>query len=688
MATPKRTLRERKKAVPPTDARGATAIAIWEWLEATALGLTFLFAPLALSTAGNAHDGVLVLKETLFRIGVSLVVASALTRFAWQGMPVPRFPWLGWVLLALGGWSLLTLSWAHTSYFGLQQWPKYASAGALFLVAACGLLPRRTLGFAALGLVFAATVNVVLALTQHFLGLTAIPQGSSPAGLFGGRNNLAQFLGAVLPLAAILAAYMRSWRLRGSLLALCAGICLLQVVIFARSVWLGFMLGLLLVGLADRSWRHLPKFKDLLGKRQIIIGAGALGGLFVLMLLPVSEGRSSLAIMQSKVTDAVEAYERFSSGGRASAGSASVNYRILMFNNSRAALADHGLVGTGLGTWAAVYHGYSQARYPDTTVTSDSIPFYAHNFYLEKALELGAPGALLIAVLFGGLLGIGIQRLWRGQPSSLEQGALAAALFSAVVIMVSSSLSMPLNYSVGPFVLALAGGWICAPAGKARKAHVEPMGRAEKLAVTPKFRWVLASIVALLALMNIGDAHARWRAFLLFGKGDEAMRAGETEQALYFMRQVLELEPRHYRANTRAAILLHEIDPEQSYAHLETVRGIYPDIPANLGLLAVHETRSANPEAAMAHWKHLLSVAPNDVKGLRGAMRTAYELGRLQEAFSYARRLISLEPDNPVNQRAHADLAEALRTEQAQAAADDSASPARAGQGEERTAPP
>ncbi|OYU74186.1 MAG: hypothetical protein CFE32_18580, partial [Alphaproteobacteria bacterium PA3] len=70
--------------------------------------------------------------------------------------------------------------------------------------------------------------------------------------------------------------------------------------------------------------------------------------------------------------------------------------RELIRSNAVPAAADFFPIGSGLGTFEEVYR-----RYETQSDVTSKFMNHAHNDYLEIALELGAPGLVLIALFLG-----------------------------------------------------------------------------------------------------------------------------------------------------------------------------------------------------------------------------------------------------------------------------------------------
>lgn len=124
--------------------------------------------------------------------------------------------------------------------------------------------------------------------------------------------------------------------------------------------------------------------------------------------------------------------------GRTSVATASnaVALRSSIWSTTSEAIADTFPVGTGLGSFPQVYRQYENP----SSVTTDYVN-HAHNDYLELVLELGAPGAILLAVfiLWWCLSTI---RIWS---SRLSTPFARAATISTATILAHSLVDFPLR---------------------------------------------------------------------------------------------------------------------------------------------------------------------------------------------------------------------------------------------------
>lgn len=103
--------------------------------------------------------------------------------------------------------------------------------------------------------------------------------------------------------------------------------------------------------------------------------------------------------------------------------------RQVFFATTLRAIKDHWLLGSGLGTFTAVYPAYQTQ---DTVV--HVFANHAHNDFLELILECGLPGLLLALVFLW-------QIIWHGGRSGLAQ----AGFLSIVAICLHSLLDYPLR---------------------------------------------------------------------------------------------------------------------------------------------------------------------------------------------------------------------------------------------------
>jgi O-antigen ligase len=132
---------------------------------------------------------------------------------------------------------------------------------------------------------------------------------------------------------------------------------------------------------------------------------------------------------------------------------ASIETRVEFWSKSLQAVRDHGLAGSGIGTFQQVYR-----RYEDPGAVNRWYANHAHNDYLEIALEGGVP-ALLLLLWFLGWWARQSGQAWLASKGTVEQKAAAVA---SAAILLHSSFDYPLRTAaimaaMGAFLALLAG---------------------------------------------------------------------------------------------------------------------------------------------------------------------------------------------------------------------------------------
>lgn len=227
---------------------------------------------------------------------------------------------------------------------------------------------------------------------------------SLPTGFFGNPNNLAAFLGLVLPLFLL----HQNWLIRvfGSLL-----IFYVVYMCGARSVMIACMLVLLTCALV---WgRFAGRFGAVLGALLALILAPTIVG--------VLSGSSSYRVSELQdLSGTVTEFLYGLSGEQVGYGSAGARAQLIR-NGLDALWASNGLgVGAG-GSWTIQEQSTHQVR----DLTS------MHNFWVELLVE----GGVLFGALFVVWYAVFLWRLWRIGKSSLSRRLryLARALFAGFI---------------------------------------------------------------------------------------------------------------------------------------------------------------------------------------------------------------------------------------------------------------
>lgn len=293
-----------------------------------------------------------------------------------------------------------------------------------------------------------AVLSVLLGATQMLSGPDSalrfyeITNPTLPVGFFANGNHLVTFLLCSLPFCGYLAARAvgRSKAKRASGLATAATVALfIAVGIVSAGSLAGYGL-LILIGAAS-----------LLVYRRAAVGRlsktwlAAVAALFIGFLGFATMGPLQEEAISSKVSD---------DGGRKE-----------MALTTLEAIQDSLPVGTGLGTFVAVYRPYEGMEKASPTYTN-----HAHNDYLEFVLELGVPGALLLLVFLAWWTKQSVIA-WR---SDREGGNLGrAASIAILVVLLHSIVEYPVRPSAIAALMALCCAFLVPPLLRPERRPVE-----------------------------------------------------------------------------------------------------------------------------------------------------------------------------------------------------------------------
>ena len=126
--------------------------------------------------------------------------------------------------------------------------------------------------------------------------------------------------------------------------------------------------------------------------------------------------------------------------------STSLTGRFEIWHKTGEALRDSFPAGTGLGTFEKVY-GLQE----DPTNVANEYVNHAHNDFLELILELGLPGAILLA-LFLAWWGVSSVRIWT---SPVSTPAARAATIATGAVLAHSVVDFPLRTAAISAVFAI-----------------------------------------------------------------------------------------------------------------------------------------------------------------------------------------------------------------------------------------
>ena len=236
-----------------------------------------------------------------------------------------------------------------------------------------------------------------------------------------------------------------------------------------------------LVALAARRWRKSPKSSDrlltatvagvaavaiLLGMATnqsfalLVIGAPVVGAAALQLIPPGRVKLGRLAAMLGLLFLAGSAaLAVIVSAGMSTSNQTSVSIRADIWKETAQAIGDHGLAGSGVGTFPGLY-----PQYEDPATVERTYVNHAHNDYMELVLEAGIPG-LVLMLLFLAWWGSRAFAIWRS-PNAAELAR--AACIASGAILLHSLVDYPLRTAAIATLMAVAVALMADPA---RRRH-------------------------------------------------------------------------------------------------------------------------------------------------------------------------------------------------------------------------
>lgn len=409
-------------------------------------------------------------------------------------------------------------------------------------------------------------------------------------GLFVNRNHQATFLLASIPLAAAIGA--------GSGVAARNRPAVLLVTMAVTAL-------LALGAIVTTSRMGTALVPIALLSAALILVDGRVGWKRTTLVV-VGLGAIAFLIAQSAVV------------GRTIARFASIDdARFLYWDNVLWALREYGLVGTGFGSFPAIY----QSVEPLDSLVPPVIN-HAHNDFLELLLEGGIPAILLVA-LFQFWLGLAARRL-RARAGSDRARHLALAGFASIALILLHSLT---DYPLRMTALATLFAFLCgllvptraSPAQTTPAASVRRGGqrrRAMRAAISillaGLFGWqVVAAGMSERALLRrdyeSAIAWAPWSADARARRATQLLLAGDVDRAAVQARAAFAIAPINAPALRTLGFAAEAGEEHRSaYALLATAGALgWRDVLTQLWLMQ-QALDSGEPNAAMERADALL----------------------------------------------------------------------------------
>jgi putative inorganic carbon (HCO3(-)) transporter len=315
-----------------------------------------------------------------------------------------KIKWADWLVLGLVACGALSLTWAEESRVAAREFRTVVLESAVFygLVRARVRRPWQAWQLAdawVLGGCLIATVGI----GQWALGQDVITTEGvwRVRGFYGSPNNLALYLGRLLPVTVGILTWgkrgPRRW-LYGFAAVLLAGALVLT---YSRGAWL--------VGVPA----SLLFLAALRGRRTFVLAVGLAVLVAVLLLVAAGPGRLVSLLDTSQGT---------------------TFFRLQLWQSSLAMLGDHPIVGVGLDNFLYQY----RSHYVLPTAWEEFNLSHPHNFVLDFWLRLGLAGLAILVWLLVTFFRQG-WRLYRGLPEGSDR-LLVMGLLAGMVNFVAHGL--------------------------------------------------------------------------------------------------------------------------------------------------------------------------------------------------------------------------------------------------------
>ena len=373
-------------------------------------------------------------------IALVLVQLIPLPPVIWVNLPGRQFVVDGFRLIGQPlPWMPLSLAPADTISTAMAMLPPLAM---LALILRLGAYRDSWLMIASLLATFISVALGVLQIQSGGTGPYLYPLANlgTASGLFANANHMATLLLVSIPFVVALGArrYRRLPTTNDRLLTLTlAGGAAIVVLL---GIFTNQSLALLVIGApvaGAAALQLIPSGRVRLGRLAVMVGLLLLAG---------------VAVVTAMV-----------SAGKSPSNQTSVSMRADIWKHSAEAIRNHGLAGSGVGTFPSIYPHYEDPATIERTYIN-----HAHNDYLEIIIEAGIPGAVLMALF---LLWWSSRALaiWKS-PSAAE--LTRAASIASAAILLHSLVDYPLRTAAIATTMAMALALMADPAGRRQQQRL------------------------------------------------------------------------------------------------------------------------------------------------------------------------------------------------------------------------
>ncbi|MCL7455317.1 MAG: O-antigen ligase family protein, partial [Anaerolineae bacterium] len=355
-------------------------------------------------------------------------------RSRWLLLAVRGLSALDWGVVALVVVGLLSLLWAEHTRVAAREFRTVVLEGAVFYALLRVLVSSRRHAWQVVDAwVLGGTLIAAVGLAQWALGENLISAEGvwRVRGFYGSPNNLALYLGRVLPLTLAAAGWMTGQQRRRWLYAL--GALIIGAALFltySRGAWLvGVPASLLFLGVVR-------------GRRVAAIAVAALVLVGAILLLVAGVGRLTSLLDASQGT---------------------TFFRLQLWRSSWGMIRDHPVLGVGLDNFLYFY----RSHYVLPTAWEEFNLSHPHNLVLDAWLRLGLPGLVTMAWLLLAFFRRG-WHLYQRLPETSER-LLVLGLLAGMVNFAAHGLVDNAFFLVDlAFVFMLMLGLIAIPIWEAR----------------------------------------------------------------------------------------------------------------------------------------------------------------------------------------------------------------------------
>jgi tetratricopeptide (TPR) repeat protein len=287
----------------------------------------------------------------------------------------------------------------------------------------------------------------------------------------------------------------------------------------------------------------------------------------------------------------------------------SAQYRLIVWQNSLELLKQRPLAGHGAGSFAAMYGAAVNAWQTDTAFGKDTQIRRAHNDFVQTAVELGVPGAVVLAVLLGGALLLAL-RLMNAQRTALEQFILYAGSGALVAFLVTACFGFPFQRALTPLLAFACAGMISAL--HCREAHSFFVFSRRGLFAAAALVCAAAGIVAL--RLNLADIESDgyYKRAVAFEK------RGNNTNARVFAQRAHDARPARMDVLTtlgRACITTGRLD--EGIDALEAVTARQPYNLNALFILGAGYANAGRSAEALEAFRRVLDIKPDFIEAQR-----------------------------------------------------------------------